>query len=137
MFTKDFVEQGSTSDNWTISIRMFDDCQNGAVVSRLSSLLMSQPLNPMRQDSEDLTMTIPNYWPRQLSLGVTDILFFYVLTRLMKYMAHCLSIAVKVLVHAFMPKRNGIRQGQGDELTVLKVKPNDQDDIKCILNQVS
>ena len=141
VLTIGFVERGlstgSTLENRALSVRMFDDCQNGVVASKLSTLLMSQPLNHLLQDNLDATKTIPNLWPMQLSLGTTDILFFYILTRLMKYTAHCLSVTVKVLVHAFMPKSNRIRQGQGAELMLFKVKPNDQDDIKCILNQVS
>ena len=142
MHTTRVLEQGpftgSTVQNRAVSIRMFDDCQNGAVAFKLSTLLMSQRLmNPLQQDHLDATKTIPNFWPTQLSLGATDILFLYILTRLMKYTACCLSVAGRVLLHALMPKGNEVEEGQGAELTVLKLKPNDQDDIKCILNQVS
>ena len=142
MHTTKVIEQGpltgSTMQNREAGIRMFDDCQNGAVAFKLSTLLMSQRLmNPMQQDNLDATKTIPNFWPTQLSLDATDILFLYILTRLMKYTARCFSVAGRVLLHALMPKRNEIEEGQGTESTVFKVKPNDQDDIKCILNQVS
>ena len=141
MLTKDITAQGppimGSLENWSFSWEMFDDCQNGAVVSELSQFIESQPQNQTAQENMEANDITPNFWPMQLSMSAADIILSYFFLRLMRFIAHHLSVMIKGLIHACLLKRNQMRGSERIELAILRMKPNDQDDIKCLLYEVN